>query len=678
MKNIGSRHTSLGKDAWRDFERGIEKEWLLTNGIGGYASSTIIGANTRRYHGLLVASLKPPVSRHLVLAKIDESVQVDLTKQYNLYSSKTSNFTIDGYKNQQSFCLDPLPTYTYSIEDIIIHKKITMVYGENTTAIVYKVINGNQPIKLKLAPLINFRDYHHNSFKYHMDFKTQIIEKGVVISPYNSNAKVYLTCDLGDFISKEDCWFMDMVYPIEQERGLEAREDHFIPGIFEIEINSGQEKNITIIAQIETNNNSDKSNNKDRRHYDGLYLFDKEKERIGKLFNKAKLNNKLDLEDEFVKKLIIAADQFIVDRKSTNSKTIIAGYPWFTDWGRDTMIALPGITLVTGRFDDAKDILGAFAKYVKDGIIPNMFPDDGQEPAYNTVDASLWYFEAVNKYIEYTGDFEFIEKEIYPALKEILSYYTKGTSFNIKMDFDYLLNSGDPNTQLTWMDAMVEGRAVTPRYGKAVEINALWYNAHEIMSELSDKFNDKGKYYRDTAENIKVNFEKTFWNQEEQCLYDVVNKEYKDDKVRPNQILSVSLSNAVIDCEKAKKVVQKVWQDLYTAYGIRSLSKKSSHYKGVYLGNSFERDSAYHQGTAWSWLTGQFITSLVKAYDGSEQAKEKARLLLAPFKNHINEGCLGSISEIFDGDDTGISRGCFAQAWSVGEVLRAYSEIERC
>jgi len=657
---------NLGKESWRNFERGIEKEWLLTNGIGGYASSTIIGANTRRYHGLLVASLNPPVSRHLALAKIDESICIDSENRYNLYSHKTSNFIMDGYRNQQSFALDPLPTFIYSVEDIIIQKNITMVYGENTTAIIYKVINGSRPIQLEFTPLVNFRDYHHNSSRWHMDFKTQAIENGVAITPYGLDSKIYLTSNLGKFTLKNNCWFMDMNYPIEQERGLEASEDHYIPGSFQIEIAPDEEKLITIIATME------KESVYVRNNIDELDLIEKEKNRIGKLLKEAAQ------QDEFMKRLAIAADQFIVNRKSTNSKTIIAGYPWFTDWGRDAMIALPGLTLVTGRYDDAKDILNAFAKYVKDGIIPNMFPDEGQQPAYNTVDASLWYFEAVYRYLEFTGDYDFIKDKLFEILKGILNSYTIGTSFDIKMDSDYLLNAGNANTQLTWMDAMAEGKAITPRHGKPVEINALWYNAFIIMSKLSAECDERTEYYQSVAENIKDSFERIFWNEEEQCLFDVVNQDYKDNRIRPNQILAVSLSNAVIKGEKAKKIVQKVWKELYTSYGIRSLSKRSEEYKGIYIGNSYERDSSYHQGTAWSWLSGQFITALIKAYNGSNEAMEKASLLIAPFKNHLNEGCIGSISEIFDGDDTGIPRGCFAQAWSVGEILRAYNEIVRC
>ncbi|HOJ09650.1 MAG TPA: amylo-alpha-1,6-glucosidase [Clostridiales bacterium] len=659
----------FGKGDWRSFERGIEKEWLLTNGIGGYASSTIIGANTRRYHGLLVAALNPPVERHLALAKIDESITIGENRDYNLYSFKTSNgYIMKGYKHQQRFISSPLPEFIYSVEDVIIEKKVTMVYGENTTAIVYRIINGCRPLKLRFAPLVNFRDYHHNSSRWHMNFKTNVIENGAIITPYNLETKLSLVSDKGIFKTMDDCWFLNMYYPVEEERGLSAGEDHFIPGYFYVEAQPGEEKYVTIIATVE----KEAKYIKDIKERNALTLIEREKGRIDRLVARA------GYKDEFRKSLVIAADQFIVSRKSTNSKTIIAGYPWFTDWGRDTMIALPGITLATGRFDDAREILGTFAEYAKDGIIPNMFPDGGQPPAYNTVDASLWYFEAVNKFIEYTEDYAFVKDKLYKTLKDIINSYINGTHL-IKMDADCLLNAGNPYTQLTWMDAMAGGRAVTPRYGKPVEINALWYNAFKIMSNLAAEFgNEKEKeYYENQADRIRASFVAKFWNEAGQCLYDVVNEDFMDDKIRPNQIMAVSLSYPVVERDMAVKIVKKVLEELYTAYGIRSLSPKSKEYKGIYIGNPYERDSAYHQGTAWSWLSGQFITAMINAYEGSSEILEKAKLLIWPFKDHIRDGCIGSISEIFDGDDTGIPRGCFAQAWSVGEVLRAYSELVR-
>ena len=647
----------FGKSSWRTFEKGTEKEWLLTNGIGGFASSTIIGANTRRYHGLLVASLKPPVKRHMVLSKIDESIIIN-NESHNLYSYRTPDFTMKGYLHLQRFALDPLPTFIYSVQDTFIEKQITMVHGENTVAIVYKVTNGASSIRLKLTPLVNFRDYHHNSSRGFLKFSQSVAGGMVKVRPQYYDIDININCSEGNFITEDNCYFIGMDYPAERERGLQAIEDHYIPGFFEIDVKPWENKTITLIATVEN----------EIGNYDGPELIRKEKERLQLLIDKAGFS------DPLAKKLVLAADSFIVYRKSTDAKTIIAGYPWFTDWGRDTMIALPGLTLATGRFDDAREILYTFSKYVKNGLIPNMFPDEGQEPAYNSVDAALWYFEAVNKYIKYTGDHEFVRSKIYPVLKEIVRAYINGTDFKIKMDSDYLISAGDIGTQLTWMDAKVGDWVVTPRHGKAVEINALWYNALKVIGSLAETYGEDGEYYNDIAENVKDTFIKKFWNEEKQCLYDVLTQEGKDGRVRPNQILAVSLTHQIVEGETAQKIVRKVWKELYTAYGLRSLSPKSREYVGVYLGDQYKRDGAYHQGTVWTWPLGHFITAFLKAYGDTEESRRIAESFIRPFKDHLYDACIGSISEIFDGNEPLIPRGCSAQAWSVGEVLRVYAE----
>lgn len=647
----------FGKSSWRSFEHGIEKEWLLTNGIGGFSSSTIIGANTRRYHGLLIASLKPPVRRHLILSKIDESIIIN-NQSHNLYSNRTPDHTMKGYLHLQRVAFDPLPTFTYNVEDTFIEKKVSMVYGRNEVVIVYRVINGERPTRLKLTPLVNFRDYHGNSNRAYMSFTTTHEEKEVFVNPYNSDINISISCSQGLFIREENCYFLNMDYPVERERGLFSTEDHYIPGYFEIDIKPGENKLITIIATIE-----DEVGNKD-----GLSLIEQEKNRISQLQDIAGYS------DTFAKALVAAADNFIVYRKSTDAKTVIAGYPWFTDWGRDTMIALPGLTLVTKRYGDAKEILSTFSRYVKDGLIPNMFPDEGQEPLYNSVDAALWYFEAANKYLEYTGEYDYFKENIYGALKEIVNFFIKGTKFNIKMNEDFLVSAGDRGTQLTWMDAKVGDWVVTPRQGKAVEINALWFNALKIMEQLADRYDEDSFFYCDLSEKVKASFRNTFWNKDSQCLYDVINVKIKDAKVRPNQILAISLSFPVIEGKMAKKVIESVWSKLYTSYGLRTLSQDSNEYSGIYTGDQLQRDGAYHQGTVWPWLIGHFITAYMKVYGYTEENRKKARLFINPFRDHLNDSCIGSISEIFDGDEPLIPRGCFAQAWSVAEVLRAYIE----
>ncbi|HEX9059025.1 MAG TPA: amylo-alpha-1,6-glucosidase [Clostridia bacterium] len=647
-----------GKSNFSTYARGIEKEWLLTNGIGGFASSTIIGSNTRRYHGLLVAALNPPVARHLILSKLDESIIVDNT-EYNLHSYETQGFIMEGFRYQQRFVMDPIPQFIYSIKDIFIEKKVCMVYGENTVAVIYRVLNGSTPAVLRLRPLVNFRDYHYDSSRQYMNFAVREYESGVKIKPYNLELDIDIYCSDGKFKAYDDCYFMNMHYAAEGERGLKSTEDHYMPGSFEIELLPGEDRLVTVIATVE----------KEIKEKDGLLIIEKEIKRLDNLIQKASL------EGNFAKRLVLGADSFIVRRDSTHSKTIIAGYPWFTDWGRDTMIALPGLTLSTGRYDDAKDILYTFSRYVKYGLVPNVFPDYGEgEPPYNTVDASLWYFEAVHKYLKYTNDVEFVKSELYKPLGEIISAYANGTIHKIKMDEDYLICAGDKTTQLTWMDAKVDDWVVTPRHGKAVEINALWYNALKVYGNLSRLLNEDDSKYEELAEKCRQSFAKTFWNNETECLFDVITEGVGDGSIRPNQIMAVSLTYPVIEGDMARKVVNVVWEKLYATYGLRSLAKEDAKYRGIYTGDRYERDGAYHQGTVWTWPLGQFVSGFVKAYGGTDEAREKAALFLEPFKDHLNDACIGSISEIFDGDEPHTPRGCFAQAWSVGEVLRAYTE----
>ncbi|MDP4092500.1 MAG: amylo-alpha-1,6-glucosidase [Bacillota bacterium] len=640
---------------WRTFERGIEKEWLITNGIGGFASSTVIGANTRRYHGLLVASLNPPVARHLIVSKLDETIEAD-NMTYNLSSFRTPDFTMNGYQYLDHFSRNPLPCYYFRCDDIFIEKKICMVHGKNTIIVLYHIINGNSSIKLRLTPLLNFRDYHFNSKREYMNFKYQENGKRIIVTPYELETKIALSCSEGSFVGLNDCFFYNMDYAIERERGLDSTEDHFIPGYFEAGIMPGEEKYITFAATIE----------KGEEVFDGCKLIREEEER---------LLNLTDSSDEFVCELTRAADDFIVYRKSTDAKTILAGYPWFTDWGRDTMIAFPGLTLVTGRFKDAKEILDTFKRYISNGLVPNVFPDEGQQPAYNSVDAALWYFQAVKSYLDYTDDKDYLTGSLLDVLTDIVNHFINGTLYNIKMDTDGLITAGNEQTQLTWMDAKVGDWVITPRQGKAVEVNALWYNALRILGYLYEVKGGGGRKYEELAELTGKSFTAEFWNEDYKCLYDVINGEYKDTAVRPNQILSVSLAYPAITGEKAKAVVDMVWKKLLTPYGLRTLAADSKEYRGQYIGNQYNRDSSYHQGTVWPWLMGPFITAYLRTWGYNKRTRQTALKLLGPLKEHIYDACLGNISEIFDGNQPFYPRGCFAQAWSVGEILRVYSDL---
>ncbi len=647
----------FGRKHFRTFERGTEKEWLITNGIGGYACSTISGANTRRYHGLLIASLKPPTMRHLILSSIEESFFIDGSR-YELAAFRTPGFTAEGYKYLEKFEKNPFPKYSYRVAGLSLEKSICMTYGKNTVSVVYHVVNGETSAVMRITPIVNYRDHHYESKSKYMDFKESVEYNSVTITPYNLENKIRLYCDTGMFTATEGCTFYNMEYPVEGERGLAPSEDHYMPGYYEISLKPYDDRYITFVASTE--NEFEK---------DGLITLKNEQLRINEILKKANCI------DDFDSLLVRAADDFIVYRQSTNAKTIIAGYPWFTDWGRDTMIAFPGITLATGRYEDAKEILLTFSKYVKDGLIPNVFPDEGESPAYNSVDAALWYFEAAKKYIEYTGDSRFVIDNLYSSLQSIVENFINGTLFDIKVTEDGLVSAGNETTQLTWMDAKVDDWVVTPRHGKAVEINALWYNALMVMAQLNKFKGWKTDYYKNLAKKTRESFIECFWNEKDSCLYDVVIEQTKDSKIRPNQIMAVSLSFPVLEGEKAKCVVDCVWNKLYTPYGLRTLSSDSKQYRGVYSGDRLSRDGAYHQGTVWPWLMGSFMTGFLRVYGNDDKVKQTALSFITPFFDHLYDACLGSISEIFDGDFPHWPRGAFAQAWSVGEILRVYRKL---
>lgn len=634
---------------------GAGKEWLLTNGLGGFASSTIIGENTRRYHGLLLVSLDPPVDRRLLVAKLDEDLYVNKVR-YVLGTNRVRNgYAQEGYRYLLHFQRHPFPTYIYQIDGIFLIKTIIMIHGENTTVVHYRVINPFQKkLSLYIFPLVNCRDYHHitqeNDWPFHQEF---ISNRQVEIAPYSGAPHVYMATDHAEYVQSPS-WYKGMYYYMEEYRGLPCFEDHFIPGYFTLHSQTSEEFSITFSTS-------------EIAGFDYEHLEKKERERRNALLELAGHS------DDFVQKLVLAADDFIVERASTGKKSIIAGYPWFNDWGRDAMIAFPGLTLCTRRFQDAREILATFSAYTKEGLVPNMFTGPGEEPLYNTVDASLWYFYAIQKYLAYTKDYPFIKEHLWETMRDVIHYYRIGTRYGIAMDDDGLIIAGTPGLQLTWMDAKVGDWVVTPRQGKPVEINALWYNALMFMSELTGIF-DKKDEYSELAEQVRQNFLLLFWNEEKQCLYDVVDGAEKDGCVRPNQIIAVSLPYSALPQKLAQAVVERVFDELYAVYGFRSLSPQEQQFQGHYGGDQYYRDGAYHQGTAWSWLLGHFVTAYRKAFNYSPESLLTVRLLLAPMRDHLRDHGIGTISEIFDGEYPFTPRGCFAQAWGVAEVLRCYLE----
>jgi predicted glycogen debranching enzyme len=659
----------FGISDWRTYEQGTGREWLLTNGIGGYAASTLILSNTRRYHGLLVASFRPPGDRHLILSKIDESIEID-SQTFNLSSFKTGDFVMKGWHYLQKAEFEPLPCFTYLAGGVLVEKKVCLIFGENTVLLQYRIINGRDlPAVMRLTPLINYRDHHHTSKSYHMKFEDRAFEKGVEIIPYGLDRTIVTACSEGTYNSAFDSWFRGMRYSIEEERGLEAFEDHHIPGSFDVQIEKGSEKVIHIICSTEKRLTSNPAASMEKLFSNAQVMIGREEKRLVDLRQPAKYGD-----DEFAAALAAAADNFIVYRSSTKAKTIIAGYPWFSDWGRDAMIALPGLTLVTGRFGDAEEILRTFSKYERQGLIPNMFPEGNDDPLYNSVDAALWYFEAIGKYLRYTGGYEFIKNTLYPSMQEIIESFKNGTINKIFVDSDGLVSAGDEGMQLTWMDAKVGSWVVTPRHGKAVEINALWYNALKLMEKLADHFGEDSSGYSADAAKTAGTFEAKFWNEEQGCLYDAINGDFRDSSIRPNQIMAVSLLYPILEGDKAKSVVDKVWKELYTPFGLKTLSSGSPDYRGIYLGDQYNRDGAYHQGTVWAWLLGHFVSAFIKVYGTEGKYGEHAKAFLEPFRDHLRDAGIGSVSEIFDGDAPHYPRGCFAQAWSVAEILRCYME----
>lgn len=645
----------FNKNITQDLHQSADLEWLETNGLGGWAMGTVSGVQTRRYHSLLCAALTPPVGRFVLLSKLADTISTpegifDLdANNFNGAISPTGYKYIETY--EQEFC----PIFTYKCGETVLKKSILMVYGENSTLVRYELDkNVKQEITLKLKPFVAFRDYHwHSKANTNIKWSYSFNEGTLKLAPYENMPELYISIPDSIFHYSPD-WYYNFLHKIELDRGQDFMEDLFVYGEFIVKLKPGKPLDILIsIADTKQRNASS--------------LFEKQVER------KKNLISHLDKSEIFAQTLTLAADTFIVER-AKNLKTIIAGYPWFSDWGRDTMIALPGLCLATKRFDDAKKILLAFAKATDKGMIPNRFPDEGELPEYNTVDATLWYFNAINEYKLATNDTEFVLKELYPVLKDIINWHIKGTRYGIKVDKDGLLLAGEPGTQLTWMDAKVGDWVVTPRQGKAVEINALWYNALCIMSDFSIQLNDQNtaNLYKKMAENAKITFNTIFIN-ERGSLYDVIDNTHKDNAIRPNMVIAVSLIYSMVDKKTAKNILDETEKHLLTNRGLRSISPEDSQYVPFYEGAQLQRDGSYHQGTVWSWTVGAYLQGLLNIE--GEKVKPKVRKILQTFESHFYEAGIGTVSEIFDGTAPHLPKGCMAQAWGVAEWLRIWTLV---
>lgn len=668
----------IHREQLSDFEANIRREWAMANGIGGYAGGSVTGACSRTHQGYLIASLHAPVERFLILSRTIETVTQG-GRDYHLETTqRKGGICREGLDYLTDFIYNGNVTFVYRAGDLTVKKQIALVHGQNTVAVDYEIINDGACANFVITPLFNFRE--HSSLSAREDLRFVLEDTagspsggmyGFILRPEkNPNVHIGIAFSDGRLSERSRLYDEDTQYQIEVDNETEGLDCHYTPYDISFPVPAGKSMHYSFICTAIV------SPAKFGRAGSGLttarILADARLQYLHRLIAQAGYKG-----DDFANALVIAADQFLVHRVSTGLTTVLAGLPWFTDWGRDTMIAFTGLTLATKRYEKAREILLTFAQYIRHGLVPNMFPDDGQEPLYNTADASLWYFYAVDQYLRYTGtpaDYDFIKEKIYPALLQILDAYRRGTDFSIYMDEDGLIHAGSGLDQVTWMDVRVGDWVATPRHGKPVEINALWYNALMVAAGLAERFGEDAAPYLALAAQVKESFCAQFWNEKDQCLYDVVDKDKKDASIRPNQLYAVSLPYTMLTREQERRIVGTVQGKLYAGPGIRSLSADHKDYHPIYLGALQKRDEAYHQGTAWGFLTGAFITAYVKVNDRSQAAREQARAFLEPVKEHLYQGCIGSISEIFDGDSPHTCRGCYAQAWSVGEVLRCYTE----
>jgi predicted glycogen debranching enzyme len=659
-----------GREVCGDLAAAERREWLCTNGLGGYASGTVAGTLTRRYHGLLVAAFRPPLGRTLLVAKLDETVAYDGLARA-LGANRWADGAVDpnGYREIERFALDgTTPVWVYAVADALVEKRVWMEQGANTTYVRYRVLRCRGPLALEITVLVNHRDFHGMTRGDGWRMEVSTAPHGLRVVAFEGAQPFLILADRAEARAAH-VWYRNFALACERERGLEATEDHLHAGTFAASLEPGGALTLVLSAEPSPSLDGDGAWRRRARHEAEIVRTWK---RVEPEARRA---------PAWVGQLVLAADQFVVVRAAGRSTaeasgeiardTIVAGYHWFGDWGRDTMIALPGLTLATGRAEAARRVLTTFARFVDRGLLPNCLPDTGETPEYNAVDATLWYFQAIRAYHEATGDAGIL-KELYPLLEEIVGWHRDGTRYGIKADpADGLLASGEPGVQLTWMDAKLGDWVVTPRAGKAVEINALWYNALRAMAGFARRMRKPAKPWDELAARVGVGFER-FWNAGAGYCYDVIDgPDGPDDALRPNQIFAVSLPASPLCAERQRLVVDACARHLLTSYGLRSLAPGHPQYRGRYEGDQRRRDGAYHQGTVWAWLLGPFAVAHFKVYRDAAAA----RSFLAPLAHHLGDGGVGTIAEIFDGDAPFTPRGAIAQAWSVGETLRAWHEL---
>jgi predicted glycogen debranching enzyme len=638
------------------------REWLCTNGIGGFASGTVAGMLTRRYHGLLVAALAPPLGRTLLVSKLEEDVDYGGVA-FPLAANQWADSTVDpnGYRQLERFRLEgTTPVWSYACADALLEKTVWMEQGANTTYVRYRLLRAQEPLRLTLRVLVNYRDYHATTRSGGWRMDAQVVPRGLRVVAFDGAQPILVLAEPGDVAAAHD-WYRAFALLRERERGLDYEDDHLHAGTIRCELPPGGA--VTVVLSAEANPS-----------LDGEAAWARRQAWEADVLRQWRARRTATPAPAWVEHLALAADQFIVRRPLADDPggmTVIAGYHWFGDWGRDTMISLPGLALTTGRPEIARQILRTFARFVDRGILPNRFPDSGETAEYNTADATLWYFEAIRQYHEATGD-DGLVKELYPVLEGIVAAHRQGTHYRIGEDpADGLIRAGEPGVQLTWMDAKVGDWVVTPRIGKPVEINALWYNALRAMAGFAAALERPAEPWTEQAERVARGFER-FWNESAGYCYDVIDGPGgADAALRPNQIFAVSLPASPLSPERQRRVVDACARHLLTSYGLRSLAPGHADYRGWYGGDQRERDGSYHQGTVWGWLLAPFALAHFKVHGDARTALD----LLAPIAHHLADYGVGSVAEIFDGTSPFRPGGCIAQAWSVAETLRAWAAL---
>jgi len=661
------REVDLGREICGDLGAAESREWLVTNGVGGYAFGTIAGLHTRCYHGLLVAALDPPAGRVLLLAKLDESARY-ASQQFELATNRWADGTVSpaGYRNIERFHLEgTTPVWTFALADALLEKRVFMRSGANTTYVLYRLARASSPVELSIKALAGDCREHCVTLARATPMNVTPLKNGLKIVGPDCATPFYVLSDSAK-ASPAGEWYRNFDLAAERSRGLPDRTDYFLAGEFRALILPGG--SLTIVATTDAQSSLSGEDAFARRQSESIRLLDS--------FRTAN-NESSEPPSPAILQLVLAADQFISARPAqgdADAKTILAGYPWFGDWGRDAMIALPGLCLATGRAELASNILRSCARYVSEGMLPNQFPRAGVDALYNSVDASLWFFDAVRQYYEATSDLGLLQ-ELFPVLDDIIDAHVRGTRFHIHVDpADGLLFAGEPGVQLTWMDAKVGDHVITPRTGKPVEVNALWLNAAAAMARFAQALGRSSERYEKLAESARRGFSR-FWNSKRNLCFDVIDApglaDGLDTALRPNQIFAVSLPETALSLDQQRAVVDVCSRELLTSFGLRSLARNEPGYRGNYGGKPEERDAAYHQGTVWGWLLGPFALAHLHVYRDPAMAVS----FLEPMFGHIRAAGLGTLSEIFDGDAPFTPNGCIAQAWTVGETLRAWRAI---